>query len=172
MREWYALHVRSGGEQNVLRDVAQAENLDALTPMERVVRVTPRGRRERSRALMPGYVFVRCDMTPELWQLLRHTSGVLRILGEPCYTAIPPEQMAVVLALYSHCIEGTHAVRAGGVTRIVGGPLLTVPHRVTRAEPRQSRVTVELDLPGGVRAVSIRAVFDSVDIRQRRDGGE
>lgn len=174
MREWYALHVRSGTERDVLQAVAEIGDVDALTPIETSVIVTPRGRRERERVLMPGYVFACGVMTPELWQRLRHTPGVLRILGEPHYAAIPPEQMAAVMALYWHCVGGTHAVRQDGVTRIIGGPLLEVPHRVTCAEPRQGRVTVELDLPGGAREVTVHARFDAVRPglnKQYRDGG-
>lgn len=176
-RCWYALHVRSGTETDVMQAIAGIGDVDALTPIETAVIHTPRGRRERERALMPGYVFACCIMTPERWQQLRHTPGVLRILGEPHYEAIPAEQMAAVMALYWHCVDGTHAVRIDGVTRITSGPLLEVPHRVTCAEPRQGRVTVELDLPGGAREVTLHARFNAArpglyaQYKQYHEGG-
>lgn len=159
--EWYALHVRSGTEAGVLQAIAEIGDMDALAPSETTTVVTQRGRRERTRVLMPGYVFVCCVMVPAMWQRLRHTKNVIGILGEPYYAAIPAEQMAAVMALYWHCVSGTHAVRIDGVTRITSGPLIEVPHRVTCAEPRQGRVTVELDLPGGAREVTLHARFDA-----------
>ncbi len=160
-REWYALHVRSGTETGVLQAIAEIGDVDALAPSETTTIVTQRGRRERTRVLMPGYVFVCAIMTPAMWQRLRHAKNVIGILGEPYYAAIPDEQMAAVMALYWHCVSGTRAVRIDGVTRITSGPLIEVPHRVTCAEPRQGRVTVELNLPGGAREVTLHARFDA-----------
>ena len=107
---------------------------------------------------MPGYVFVGCVMNADMWQRLRHLRGVLRILGEP-YEAIPEEQMTAVMALYWHGVQGTQVVRQNGVTEVVGGPLLEVTHTITCADARQGVITVALDLPGGMREVTMHAVF-------------
>ena len=84
--------------------------------------------------------------------------GVLRILGEP-YEAIPEEQMMAVMALYWHGVQGTQVVRQNGVTEVVGGPLLEVTHTITCADARQGVITVALDLPGGMREVTMHATF-------------
>lgn len=160
-RDWYALQVHTGSEEDVALRVLGTDGVSSLLPMERYV---SRAGREMRRALMPSYVFVRCRMTPARWQALRHERDVTRILGDP-YEAIPPEQMANVLALYWHGVNGTRAARRDGVTRIVGGPLLSVPHAVVRADPREGRVTVRLDLPGGAREVTLCAAF----VREERD---
>ena len=105
-REWFALHVRTGEERDVALAVYGLGDADSLLPVEHY---TTRGQ-ERERILMPGYVFVGCIMTADMWQRLRHLRGVLRILGEP-YEAIPEEQMTAVMALYWHGVQGTQAKR-------------------------------------------------------------
>lgn len=159
-KEWYALHVRTGYEQDVALDAYGVGETDTLLPIERYMLRTSKGVQERQRVLMPGYVFVGCVMTPQMWQALRHLKGVLRILGEP-YEAIPEDQMGNLMALYWHCVNGTKAVRAGGVTRVVEGALLDAPHEITCADPRQGVLTVRMDLPGGEREVTIHAEFVS-----------
>lgn len=160
--QWYALHVRTGCEEDVaLRVYGIGDGIASLLPVERYV---SRAGREMHRVLMPGYVFVCCVMTPDTWQALRHEKNVLRILGEP-YEAIPPEQMANVLALYWHGVNGTQAVRRDGVTEIVGGPIMEVPHEITCADPREGLLTVRLELPGGTREVTVHAEFIREDNR-------
>ena len=178
-REWFALHVRTGEERDVALAVYGLGDADSLLPVEHY---TTRGQ-ERERILMPGYVFVGCVMNADMWQRLRHLRGVLRILGEP-YEAIPEEQMTAVMALYWHGVQGTQVVRQNGVTEVVGGPLLEVTHTITCADARQGVITVALgralceddemlhiipashgaldaalDLPGGMREVTMHATF-------------
>ncbi len=154
-REWYALHVRTGEERDVAMDVYQFGDTDSLLPIERY---TGRNGVERERVLMPGYVFVGCVMTADMWQRLRHLRGVLRILGEP-YEAIPEEQMAAVMALYWHGVNGTQVVRVGSATQVIGGAIMEVAHEVTCADERQGIITVAMELPGGTREVTMHAEF-------------
>ena len=165
-REWFALHVRTGEERDVALAVYGLGDADSLLPVEHY---TTRGQ-ERERILMPGYVFVGCVMNADMWQRLRHLRGVLRILGDP-YEAIPEEQMTAVMALLSTGRVGevrfgigcvayhTQVVRQSGVTEVVGGPLLEVTHTITCADARQGVITVALDLPGGMREVTMHATF-------------
>lgn len=162
LREWYALQVRTGCEEDVAMSIyGLGDDTVSLLPVERY---TTRTGRETHRVLMPGYVFAQCVMTPHMWQTLRHAKNVLRILGEP-YEAIPLEQMTNMMALYWHGVNGTRAVRRGGVTEIVGGPLMEVPHEITCADPREGMLTVRLELPGGTREVTVHAEFIREDNR-------
>ena len=72
-REWFALHVRTGEERDVALAVYGLGDADSLLPVEHY---TTRGQ-ERERILMPGYVFVGCIMTADMWQRLRHLRGIL-----------------------------------------------------------------------------------------------
>lgn len=157
-KQWYALHVKTGYEEDVALDAYGVGDTDTLLPIERYTVRTSRGLRERQRVLMPGYVFVGCIMTADMWQALRHLKGVLRILGEP-YEAIPADQMTNLMALYWHGVNGTKVVRMDGVTRVVEGSLMEVSHEITCADARQGVITVMMDLPGGRREVTMHAEF-------------
>ena len=52
------------------------------------------------------------------------------------------------------------------MTEVVGGPLLEVTHTITCADARQGVITVALDLPGGMREVTMHAVFEQTDDKQ------
>lgn len=105
-------------------------------------------------------------MNADMWQRLRHLRGVLRILGEP-YEAIPEEQMTAVMALYWHGVQGTQVVRQNGVTEVVGGPLLEVTHTITCSGREAGRdYGIALNLPGGMREVTMHAVFEQTDDKQ------
>ena len=157
-KEWYALHVRTGYEEDVAMSVYGLGDADSLLPVEEFTIRTSKGERLRKRVLMPDYVFVGCVMSAEKWQELRHLKGVIRILGEP-YEAIPREQMTNLVALYWHCVQGTRVVRIDGETRVVAGALMEVPHKITCADQRQGIITVEMNLPGGIREVTMHAEF-------------
>ena len=165
-RAWYALHVRTGEERDVAMAVYGLGDADSLLPVEHY-RVQGK---ERERILMPGYVFVGCIMTPDMWQRLRHLRGVLRILGEP-YEAIPQEQMTAVMALYWHGVQGTRVVRQNGKTEVIGGPQLEVRHPITCADSRQGVITVALDLPGGVREITMHADFITIGEKADAESG-
>ena len=169
-RQWYALHVKTGSEEDVALDVYGISDADSLLPIEEFTIRTSKGVRQRRRVLMPGYVFVGCVMTPSVWQELRHLKGVLRILGEPC-EAIPQEQMTNLVALYWHCVQGTKVVRVDGETQVVEGALMEVPHTITCADPRQGIITVEMDLPGGIREVTMHAEFITPGEQAGAEGG-
>ena len=169
-KEWYALHVKTGSEEDVALDVYGIGDADILLPIEEFTIKTSKGVRQRRRVLMPGYVFVGCVMTPSVWQELRHLKGVLRILGEP-YEAIPQEQMTNLVALYWSCVQGTKVLRVDGETQVLEGALMEVQHTITCADPRQGIITVQLDLPGGIREVTMHAEFITLGEQAGAEGG-
>lgn len=99
---------------------------------------------------------------------LGDADSLLRILGDP-YEAIPEEQMAAVMALYWHGVNGTQVVRTGGVTQVVGGALVEVAHDVTCADERQGVITVALDLPGGTREITMHAEFIKPGVYEKHE---
>lgn len=154
--DWYALHVRTGCEPDVVQEITADGLIRALLPKERT---RDRRGRLRERVLMPGYVFAGCHMDADLWQRIRHARHVLDVLGEP-FVPITSMEMDSVMALYWHGINGTRARRVQGVTEITEGPLCYVPHEVVRADARVGLLIVRLALPGGQRDICVHADFD------------
>ena len=83
-KRWYIVHAYSNFEKKVqesIREQAQTRGLsemieDVLVPTEKVAEVR-RGRKiETDRKFFPGYVLVRCEMTDEIYHLIKNTPKV------------------------------------------------------------------------------------------------
>ena len=86
---WYIVHAYSNFEKKVaesIREQAHQRGLadkfeDILVPTEQVVEVR-RGRKINSeRKFFPGYVLVKCDLTDEVYHLIKNTPKVTGFLG-------------------------------------------------------------------------------------------
>ncbi|KQN97042.1 transcription termination/antitermination NusG family protein [Paenibacillus sp. Leaf72] len=86
---WYALQVRTGFELEIAENVkrfAQMKNLkeqikDTFAGVKKIVRMTTRGRKLDSEAVLTGYIFVKLDeLTGTLWHFLKSVPGVYKIL--------------------------------------------------------------------------------------------
>ncbi|WP_375461932.1 transcription termination/antitermination NusG family protein, partial [uncultured Enterovirga sp.] len=83
-KRWYIVHAYSNFEgkvaQSIKEQAAQRGLADkfeeVLVPMEKVVEVR-RGRKvDAERKFFPGYVLVRCDLTDEVYHLIKNTPKV------------------------------------------------------------------------------------------------
>jgi transcriptional antiterminator NusG len=87
---WYIVHAYSNFENKVaqsLRDQAAQRHLEhkfeeILVPTEKVVEVR-RGRKvDAERKFFPGYVMVKCDLTDDIYHLIKNTPKVTGFLGQ------------------------------------------------------------------------------------------
>ena len=89
--DWYAVHTYSGMENRVKQNIeARAESMadtggddvyEVIVPTEDVVEVRNNNRKTVTRSVLPGYVFVRMDMTDESWGVVHHTPSVTGFVG-------------------------------------------------------------------------------------------
>ena len=86
---WYIVHAYSNFEKKVadsIREQASQRGLsdkfeEILVPTEQVVEMR-RGRKINSeRKFFPGYVLVKCDLTDEVYHLIKNTPKVTGFLG-------------------------------------------------------------------------------------------
>lgn len=92
-RRWYALHVYSGQEANVKKNLqlhAQKEDCadklgEILIPMEEVAEIKSGEKKISKRKFFPGYVLVQLpehpERDPKLWAVIRDTPGVSGFIG-------------------------------------------------------------------------------------------
>src|SRR6187200_439665 len=88
-KRWYIVHAYSNFENKVaqsIKDQAMQRGLsdkfdEVMVPTEKVVEVR-RGRKvDTERKFFPGYVLVKCDLTDEVYHLIKNTPKVTGFLG-------------------------------------------------------------------------------------------
>ena len=96
-KRWYIVHAYSNFENKVaqsIRDQAAQRGLsdkfdEILVPTEKVVEVR-RGRKvDAERKFFPGYVLVKCDLTDEVYHLIKNTPKVTGFLGADKAKPVP-----------------------------------------------------------------------------------
>src|SRR5688500_12145945 len=103
-KRWYIVHAYSNFEKKVaesIREQAKQRSLshlfdEIMVPTEKVVEVR-RGRKvDTERKFFPGYVLVKCEMTDEVYHLIKNTPKVTGFLGADKAKPMPiPENEAL-----------------------------------------------------------------------------
>ncbi len=96
-KRWYIVHAYSNFENKVaqsIKDQAAQRGLtekfdEVMVPTEKVVEVR-RGRKvDAERKFFPGYVLVKCDLTDEVYHLIKNTPKVTGFLGADKSKPVP-----------------------------------------------------------------------------------
>ena len=175
---WYALFVKTGNEDKVkLRlDYRFKGDPEVFIP-KRLVRERKAGIwRERVRALFPGYVLMRGDITPKVMMQLWHVPDLFMLLKQDCRpVSIPEEEVDV----FRHLMDGTDtiglskAVSVGDRIEFISGPLsLTeMKGQVVDVDKRKGRAKVKFTFLGEERVLPfsfemLKPAEDAVTLNQ------
>ena len=96
-KRWYVVHVYSGFEKKIAQQVkeqAAQKGLsdlvdDVLVPAEDVVEMRRGQKVNAERKFFPGYVLVKCDLTDEVYHLIKNTPKVTGFLGADKAKPVP-----------------------------------------------------------------------------------
>lgn len=164
---WYALHVVTGQELEISGAVGMLPGCTASAPLDELVAYDSVKRQHSIRyvTLFPGYVFVRCSLTPETYYQLVAIPGVLRLLGVTASGDLPepiPDDDIWWLGYerdYQGCIGTSDAVRdAEGHIEIVSGALKALEPYIKKINARQHYAIVELPIGGTVHRLRLGVV--------------
>ena len=170
---WYIVHAYSNFENKVaqsIKDQAAQRNLadkfdEVLVPTEKVVEVR-RGRKiDTERKFFPGYVLVKCDLTDEVYHLIKNTPKVTGFLGSGSKPMpVSEKEVARIIGAIEEGVERPKpAIRfeIGETVRVTDGPFQSFNGVVEQVDEERSRLRVTVSIFG--RATPVELEYGQVE---------
>jgi transcriptional antiterminator NusG len=170
---WYIVHAYSNFEKKVAESIKEfaaqrglAEKFqEVLVPTENVVEVR-RGRKVTSeRKFFPGYVLVKCDLTDDVYHLIKNTPKVTGFLGADKKPM--PISDAEADRIKGQVQEGVEHPKAtiifeiGEKVRVNDGPFASFEGLVEEIDEGRSRLKVAVSIFG--RATPVELEYAQVE---------
>ncbi len=178
-KRWYIVHAYSNFEKKVadsIREQAKSRGMlnlfdqevgdsGVMVPTEKVVEVR-RGRKvDAERKFFPGYVLVKCDLTDEVYHLIKNTPKVTGFLGaDNKPMPISDAEAARILHQVQEGIERPKpsvSFEVGEQVRVSDGPFASFNGTVEEVDDSRSRLKVAVSIFG--RATPVELEFGQVE---------
>jgi transcriptional antiterminator NusG len=171
--QWYVIHAYSGYERKVKLNLEeQFEHSDCkeqlgeiIVPTEDVVEVRKGKKKISSRKFFPGYILIHCEMTQDIWYLIKNTPKVTGFLGGGG-APVPLSEAEVKVILDQ--IKGESArpkpkfsFEKGENVRVIDGPFLNFNGVVDEVNPDKGKVKVMVSIFG--RATPVELEFPQIE---------
>lgn len=170
---WYIVHAYSNFENKVAQSIkdqaAQRELSDmfeeVLVPTENVIEVRRGKKVNAERKFFPGYVLVKCDLTDEVFHLIKNTPKVTGFLGADKKPMPIPE--AEAMRIKGQVQEGVDRPKPsitfeiGENVKVADGPFASFNGVVEEVDETRSRVKVAVSIFG--RATPVELEYGQVE---------
>ena len=180
--DWYVVHSYAGYENRVkanLENRISSLNMEDYifqieVPTEEVMEIKGGKRQQVVRKKLPGYLFVRMELTDESWGAVRHTPGVTGFVG---HTHQPvPLSLDEVFSMLAPTIEVKETAGGGKQTKaseptvvdfevgesvtVMEPPFETLPATITEINPDSQKLKVLVSIFG--RETPVELAFNQV----------
>ncbi|MGZ6793179.1 MAG: transcription termination/antitermination protein NusG [Mycobacteriales bacterium] len=170
--DWYVVHSYAGYENKVktnLESRISSLNMEDYifqieVPTEEVTEIKGGKRQQVTRKKLPGYLFVRMDLTDESWSAVRNTPGVTGFVGqtsrptpltvdEVVKQLAPPKQKVVVA-------QKAVDFEVGESITVTDGPFATLPATINEINLDSQKLKVLVSIFG--RETPVELSFNQV----------
>jgi transcription termination/antitermination protein NusG len=145
---WYAIHTRSHFEQKV-HDGISGKSVEVFLPRIEVMSRRKDRRKKILIPLLPGYVFVRFEMDPEVYWEIVKTVGVVRMvgfMGKPVSAREEEIQSLMILNGTDRTVHNRTYMKSGDRVMIMDGPLKGLVGFYLRHKGQSDKVVVSIEL--------------------------
>ena len=170
---WYIVHAYSNFEKKVaaaIREQAAQRGLEAkfdeiLVPTENVVEVRKGRKVNAERKFFPGYVLVKCDLSDDIYHLIKNTPKVTGFLGADKRPV--PISDAEANRIKGQVADGVERPKAsisfeiGESVRVADGPFASFNGTIEEIDEGRSRVKVAVSIFG--RATPVELEYTQVE---------
>jgi transcriptional antiterminator NusG len=172
-KRWYIVHAHSNFEKKVaasIKEQAAQRHLEEkfdeiLVPVEQVVEVRKGRKINTERKFFPGYVLVKCDLSDDIYHLIKNTPKVTGFLGADKRPV--PISDAEAERIKGQMAEGVERPKAsisfevGESVRVADGPFASFNGIVEEVDESRSRVKVAVSIFG--RATPVELEYAQVE---------
>lgn len=172
---WYVVQTASNYEkrvQTLIREQILLQNLqrfveDVLIPTEPIVEVKKGVKVSADRKFFPGYVLIKCNLTDDVWHVIRYTPHVTGFLGaERGKKPFPISEAEAqrILNAMAHGAEKPKSLlsfEVGETVRVKEGPFANFQGNVETIDEEKERLTVAVSIFG--RATPIELDYGQVE---------
>lgn len=172
---WYVAQSASNYEkrvQTLIREQVLLQGMqrfveDVMIPTEPVVEVKKGVKVSTDRKFFPGYVLIKCNLTDDVWHLIRYTPHVTGFLGSERGKKpfpISEKEAQLILNVMVHGAEKPRSLVAfevGENVRVTEGPFANFQGNVELVDEDKERLTVSVSIFG--RATPIELDYNQVE---------
>ena len=155
-RQWYAIHVYSGYEENVsetLKKRIKSMNMsdkifEVLVPTEKKIKVKNGRRRTIVEKIFPGYVLVRMVVDDDSWYAVRNTPSVTGFIGSGVTPTPLSDQEIKSIKKRMKIEEPKYKIdiAINSPVKIIDGPFKGFEGRVSEVDEARGRIKVLISL--------------------------
>ena len=172
-KRWYIVHAHSNFEKKVaasIREQAAQRGLEEkfdeiLVPTENVTEVRKGRKVSAERKFFPGYVLVKCDLSDDIYHLIKNTPKVTGFLGaDKKPVPIPDAEAERIKGQVQDGVERpktTIRFEIGENVRVADGPFASFNGTIEEVDESRSRVKVAVSIFG--RATPVELEYAQVE---------
>ena len=176
-KRWYIVHAHSNFEKKVaqsIREQAAQRGLEEkfdeiLVPTENITEVRKGRKVSAERKFFPGYVLVKCDLSDDIYHLIKNTPKVTGFLGaDKKPVPIPDAEAERIKGQVQDGVERpktTIRFEIGENVRVADGPFASFNGTIEEVDEGRSRVKVAVSIFGRATPVELEyAQVEKVDL--------